>query len=352
MRPIVALVRRLSALLGATLALFAQAGASSPAAGARSTSAVATDGATSGFTAGFELNTKARLENAAGLGVTTAIEYNGAPPVGSGLARQFARYHVSVIDARISDVLGEWECHRTHTVAPPPPGETDWYCPKDYDPGVNSPAVVLQQVREWVKEDASNPLVKGYWVLDDWAPWDGGSGRSLLAEVHDVIEELTPGEPAICGFGGAIDSLGQAGGFEAPIAANYSNAGCDMVGLDNYAEGASQMASGENLEWTMGLLLAEERQALAAEGWAQADTPLLGINQGWSGRTSEREYEPGLSVEEMVDEARAFCASGASSIAWYGWGGVGHKAQTATNSPTIAEGITKGLAACAELGLG
>ena len=80
-----------------------------------------------------------------------------------------------MIDARISDVLGAWECHRTHTVAPPPPGEVDWYCPKDYDPGVNSPAVVLAQVREWVKEDASNPLVKGYWVLDDWAPWDGGS---------------------------------------------------------------------------------------------------------------------------------------------------------------------------------
>ena len=45
-----------------------------------------------------------------------------------------------------------------------------------------------------------------------------------------MIDELTPGLPAICGFGGAIDQLGQTGGFEAPIAANYSNAGCDVVG--------------------------------------------------------------------------------------------------------------------------
>ena len=112
------------------------------------------------------------------------------------------------------------------------------------------------------------------------------------------------------------------------------------------------MSGGEGLEWSMNLLLGEEREALAAEGWVQAKTPLLGINQGWSGRTSGREYEPGLSVAQMVEEARAFCAGGAASIAWYGWGGVGHKAQTATNSPTIAEGIRQGLAACAELGSG
>ena len=162
----------------------------------------------------------------------------------------------------------------------------------------------------------------------------------------------TPGLPAICGFGGAIDELGQSGGFEAPIAANYSNAGCDAVGLYNYAEGAPQPAGGEGLDWSMNLLLGEEREALAGEGWVQANTPLLGIDQGWSGRTSGREYEPGLSVAQMVAEARAFCAAGAASIAWYGWGGVSRKAQTATNSPTISEGIKQGLAACAEYGVG
>jgi len=322
-------------------------------AGASRGSARALASATSGLTVGFEINNKPRIVNATSLGVTTAIEYNGAPPVGSRLAGIFAKYHVSVIDARISDVLGEWECHRTHTVAPPPPGEEDWFCPKDYNPNVDSPAVVLAQVREWVKEDASNPLVKGYWVLDDWAPWDGGSGRTLLAEIHQVIDELTPGLPAICGFGGAIDQIGQTGGFESPIAANYSNAGCDAVGLYNYAEGVyGEMSSGENLDWSMSLLLGEEREALEAEGWVQADTPMIGINQGWSGRTSVHEYTPGLSVAQMVDEARAFCAGGAASIAWYGWGGVGHKAETSVNTPRIAEGVRQGLAACAEYGVG
>jgi hypothetical protein len=212
--------------------------------------------------------------------------------------------------------------------------------------------VVLKTVREWVQEDASNPLVSGYWVLDDWAPWDGGSARSLLAEVHEVIEELTPGRPAVCGFGGSIEPIGEHGGFESSIAANYSNAGCDVVGLYNYANGGSQMSSGEGLEWTMSILLAEESEALADEGWVQANTPILGINQGWSGHTAAREYEPGLSTEEMVAEARAFCLDGASSIAWYGWGGVSRKAQTATNSTAIQAGVRQGIAACEELGAG
>ncbi len=303
------------------------------------------------FTAGFELDTRGRAENAAALGVTTAIEYGGPPAPGSRLARTFVQEHISVIDARPSDALEAWECHRTHTVAPPPPGEEDWFCRKDYDPGVTT-ASVLQQIREWVREDASNPLVSGYWVLDDWAPWDGGSARTLLAEVHAVIAETTPGLPAICGFGGAIEPLGQRGGFEASIAANYSDAGCDMVGLYNYAEGGSQASSGEELEWTMGILLGEEREALDAQGWVQAKTPLLGINQGWSGHTTAHELEPGLSTEQMVAEARAFCAAGASSIAWYGWGGVGKRAQTATNSTAIQAGVRQGIAACAELGQG
>jgi hypothetical protein len=344
--------RALALLVVATVPVLLEAGIRPLAAGARPAAIAGVASGATRFTAGFELNTRARIQNAAGLGVTTAIEYNGPPRPGSRLGKTLAADHMTVIDARISDVLGEWECHRTHTVAPPPPGEEDWFCDTDADPGVDSPAVVLQAVREWLREDASNPLVSGYWVLDDWAPWDGGSARSLLAEVHDAIEEITPGRPAICGFGGSIEPIGQHGGFEASTAANYSNAGCDMVGLYNYANGGSQLSSGEGLEWTMSILLAEEREDLAEEGWVQANTPMLGIDQGWSGHFAHREYEPGLSAEQMATQARAFCAAGASSIAWYGWGGVRREAQTATNSPAIQAGIGQGIAACAELGAG
>lgn len=350
-RRIVLFMRRLLTLLAAAaVPLLVEAVFSPLAAGARPGPVASVSSGATHFTAGFELDSRARAENAAALGITTAIEYNGPPAPRSRLARTFAEDHITVIDARLSDVLEAWECHRTHTVAPPPPGEENWFCKKDYDPGVDSPAVVLAAVREWVREDASNPLVSGYWVLDDWAPWDGGSARSLLAEVHEVIEEITPGLPAICGFGGSIEPIGQRGGFEASIAANYSNAGCDMVGLYNYANGGSQMSTGEGLEWTMNDLLAEEREDLAGEGWVQANTPMLGINQGWSGHTTAREFEPGLSSEQMVAEAHAFCADGASSIAWYGWGGVSKRAQTATNSPAIQAGIRQSIAACAELG--
>ena len=341
--------RRLNAALGVSVALILTAGSLAVVCAAAAASLPVS---ASHFTAGFELNTIARARNAAALGVTTAIEYNGAPTPSSRLAKTLAANHIAVIEARISDVLDWWECHRTHTVAPPPPGEENWFCKTDTHPGVNSSAAVLQTVREWLHQDAPNPLVSGYWVLDDWAPWDGGSARALLGEVHEAIEEITPGLPAICGFAGSIEPIGRHGGFEASTAANYSSAGCDMVGLYNYANGEPQMSSGEELEWTMNVLLAEEREGLANEGWVEANTPMLGINQGWSGRTRAREFEPGLSAEQMVAQARAFCEDGASSIAWYGWGGVSKRAWTATNSPAIQAGIRQGIAACAEMGAG
>jgi hypothetical protein len=339
-------------LAASTAALLFQAGLYPPGGGAAPRAVAGVASSSSSFAAAFELDTVARAENAAALGISTAIQYDGPPQPGSRLAKTLAAEHISVIDARISDELEEWECHRTHTVAPPPPGEVNWFCRTDRDPGVDSPAVVLHAVREWVREDASNPSVSGYWVLDDWAPWDGGSARALLAEVHDVIEEITPGRPAICGFAGTVEPIGDHGGFEASIAANYSNAGCDMVGLYDYANSVHSPSSGEGLEWAMKILLGEQDEALAEQGWVRANTPLLGIGQGWSGHDGPREYAPGLSAEEIVAQARAFCADGASSIAWYGWGGVKRDAQTATNSPAIQAGISQSLAACAELGAG
>ena len=74
------------------------------------------------FVAGFEIDKPSRVLEAAELGVNTDIEYNGPPRASSKLGKALVAAHMSVIDARISDELFYWECHRTHTVAPPPPG--------------------------------------------------------------------------------------------------------------------------------------------------------------------------------------------------------------------------------------
>jgi hypothetical protein len=287
------------------------------------------------------------VPGAAALGITADILYEGPPRPANKFGRALARAHITAIDARVSDELHHWECHRTHTVAPRPDGRANNYCATDIDPTADSKEVVLARVREYLREDAVNPLVGGYWVLDDWPSWDGGSARELLQEVHAEIEEVTPGYPAICGFGGSVEEDGEPEGFEPSTAANYSNAGCDMVGLYNYADPVSSPSDGEGFEWTMGLLLKEEGEDLASFGWVETETPLLGIGQAWSGRVGKGEYQPGLSSAQMVAQARAFCSYGASSIGWYGWEGFKGRTQTPANSSVIQEGIEDGAAACA-----
>lgn len=308
------------------------------------------------FVAGFEVSTPARVANATAVGVTDDIEYNGPPRASSKLAEALTAAHMSVIDARISDELGAWECHRTHTVAPPPPEEENWFCKSDEEPSVNSPAVVLEAVRKIVREDAANPLVSGYWVLDDWPQWDGGSARALLKEIHAVIDEVTPALPAICGFGGTILPVGQTGGFELATAKNYSKAGCDMVGLYDYSEPRPKPSDGAELEWTIQRLLDEQQKDLKRMGWSESTAPMLGIGQAWSGRYGKHriEYEPGLSSEQILQETRAFCQAGASAIGWWSWGDSQyvHKTLTPNSSSVIQAGIEQGIAACRELGAG
>jgi hypothetical protein len=303
------------------------------------------------FVAGFGANTPSRVAKAAAVGVDTDILYEGPPSPTSRLGRALSNADMTVVDARISTELFFWECHRTHTVAPPPDDERNTYCARDDEPSVNSPEVVLNAVAGYLREDAANPLVGGYWILDDWAPWDGGSGRQLLREVRGEIEAATPGYPAICGFGGSIEELGVAGGFDPSTALNYSPGACSMVGLYDYTGSTRRPSSGEGYEWSLGLLLAEEQEDLASSGWRASEAPILGIGQAWSGRFEKREYEPGLSVEQMSAEAGAFCGAGASALGWYGWSDSGYTAATRTpnNSATIRRGIEDSIASCASL---
>lgn len=302
------------------------------------------------FVAGFSADTPARAAKAAAAGVTTDILYGGPPAPSSPLGRALAGHHMTVIDARLSGELFYWECHRTHTVAKPPKGQPNDYCATDEKPGVDSAAIVLRTIGGWLRQDASNPLVSGYWVLDDWPWWDGGSARRLLQEIHHEIGAVTPGYPAICGFGGTVLRPGRTGGFDLSTAENYSNRGCDMVGWYNYApiDVATRPTKGRALDWSMKILLATEGRDLAKFGWSESHAPLLGIGQAWSGRYDKRYYQPGLTPAEMLTQAEAFCRYGATAIGWYAWddSGFGPRTHTPDDSPVIRAGIQKGESAC------
>ncbi len=301
------------------------------------------------FVAGFSADTPARVEKAAAAGITTDILYGGPPRPSSALGQALSKAHMTVIDGRLSGELFYWECHRTHTLAHPPKGRRNDYCHTDEKPSVDSQAVVLKQIDVWVDADAHNPLVSGYWVLDDWPYWDGGSARGLLQSVHREIAAATPGYPAICGFGGTVLKPGQSGGFDRSTAENYSNAGCDMVGWYDYAPiGERHPSKGRGLDWSMKVLLATEGRDLAKFGWSESRAPLLGIGQAWSGRYAAKYYQPGLSAAEIVTQAKAFCSFGAQSIGWYAWDDSGYvrETQTPDNSQTIVHGIEQSVSAC------
>lgn len=299
---------------------------------------------------GFSVDTPERAEKAAKEGVDTTILYDGSPAPGSPLERALKANGISVVDAGVSGILFYWECHRTHTVKPPPKGyKYNPYCRTDEDPKIDSTAAVLRAVAQIARRDAKRSYVVGYWVLDDWAWWDWGSGHELLQKVHAELAKDTPRLPAICGFGATVLPPGKVG-WDPGTAANYSNAGCDVVGWYNYSPfGRKHPSNGKNLDWTMKALLPAMAQSLEKRGWQIARTPLYGIGQAWGGSYEKNYYQPGLTRAEMLAQAKAFCEFGARYIGWYAWDDSGYdpRTQTPNNSPSIAAGIAAGINACA-----
>ena|SRR5579862_5160033 len=297
---------------------------------------------------GFSVDTPDRANEAASEGITSTILYNGSA-AGSSLEVALQQHHISVIDGGVSSIVFYWECHRTHTVALPPASYAyNYYCRTDEDPSISSEVIALARVSKLLDRDATRPYVAGYWVLDDWASWDYGSGQHLLQKIRALIASKTPGRPAICGFGAEI-GVGTKYSWDPGTAKNYSKAGCDMVGWYNYSPfGLTHPSNGDKLNWAMTGLLPAMGASLAKYGWNVANTPLMGIGQAWSGKYGKRDYQPGLSVAQMQTQASAFCNYGATSISWYAWDDSQDVKQTQTpnNSPAIAAGIAAGLSAC------
>ena len=298
---------------------------------------------------GFSVDTPKRAGTAGKQGINTTILYGGAPFPGSALEKALKTNGISVVDGGISGVLFYWECHRTHTVKPPPSSYPyNPYCRTDEDPKIDSQKAALHNVNAILARDAKRPYVVGHWVLDDWAWWDPGSGRDLLQKVHAQIERVTPGVPAICGFGGAVLKPGKVG-WDPRIGANYSNGGCDVVGWYNYSPfGRRAPSNGKNLDWTMKALLPAMARTLEKNGWKIANTPLYGIGQAWGGSYEKSYYQPGLTHGEVLEQAKAFCQFGASYIGWYAWDDSGYDSRTETpnNSTVVSEGIADGIDAC------
>src|SRR5260370_3685182 len=232
--------------------------------------------------AGFYIDSVARVDGAAGLGINTAFIY-GTPftpsdPVGAEMQAR----GMHEVDGGFASDLFYYECHRTHTVAPPPAGTPNNYCATDKVPSMSSETALLAAIDAKLRADAANPLIVGYWVLDDWNLWDAGSARTVLQDIHAHILRYTPHKPAICGLGVAITRPGVSS-WNSRIALNYSNAGCNMVGIYSYASTSSTFSNGSQLEFTMSAPLAAVFNSLQSLGGNSIATPLIGIGQAFAG---------------------------------------------------------------------
>jgi len=257
---------------------------------------------------------------------------------------------MKVIDGYISTYLYYYECHRTKTVKLPPPAYKQ-FCQDDAEPTLTDENVLLAAIATHLQQVKNNHLIVGYWVLDDWVPWDAGSARQLLKKIHNLIQQYTPGRPAICGFGGAL-SLEHGSEWDDWEADNFSPQGCDMVGFYIYAlslPNTAPTASPDAYDWSMSALLPAMFAGLHKRGWNITQEPLIGIVQAFGGsRAHTDRYWVTPTAKDIETQSSSFCMHGAMGLVFYAWADseFGPTTQTPMNSSEIETGIRKGRAAC------
>lgn len=299
---------------------------------------------------GFEIDTPEKASKAATDGIQVGFEYGQPPSEDDKLGQKLQSLHMKVVDGYIWALIYYYECHRTKTVKPPPSGK-EQYCQDDTRPDLTDENAVLTEVAAHLKQVKDNHLIIGYWVLDDWVSWDTGSARQLLIKIHNLIQQYTPGRPAICGFGADI-WLNQEYGWDDWVADNFSSQGCDRVGLYIYTSTVTNTAripSHAKFNWSMVGVLPAIFASLKQRGWSITKEPFIGIGQAFGGAIAHTEdYWITPNATDIETQSRSFCEHGATGLTFYAWNnsGYGPTTQTPINSPEIETGIRNGIAAC------
>ncbi len=170
---------------------------------------------------GFSATTTAQIANAAQDGVQTIFYYGNPPAQNSVLGQSLQSLHMKIVDGFISSNLHYYECQKARTLKPPPYGLNS-YCGQASYPTFAGDNAFLARIAAHLKQSQSNPLILGYWVLDDWAWWDAGGARQLLIQIHALIQQYTPARPAICGFGASL-TTNHTFGWNDWLANNFSS---------------------------------------------------------------------------------------------------------------------------------
>jgi len=299
---------------------------------------------------GFSIDTPERATKAATDGIQVVFKYGVPFSESDKLGQRLISLQMKVVDGYIWNLLYYYECHRTKELMPSLFGRGQ-YCSKDLYPYLTDENALLTTITAHLKQVKDNQLIIGYWVLDDWVQWDAGSSRQILVKIHHLIQQYTPGRPAICGFGGTI-GINKDYGWHDWIAANFSPQGCDKVGFYIYTPSlldTTPLASPDAYNWSMSGVLPAMFASLQQRGWDIKREPLIGIGQAFGGPMAHTDhYWVTPTAKDMEAQSRSFCEHGATGLTFYAWddSGFGSTTQTPMSSPQITMGIRKGIVAC------
>ena len=299
---------------------------------------------------GFSIDTPESATKAAADGVQVAFQYGQPPSASDKLGQKLQSLRMKVVDGFIASYLYYYECHRTQELRPSllAPGQ---YCVDDSHPELTDENALLATITTHLKQEKNNQLIVGYWVLDDWVQWDAGSARQILIKIHQLIQQYTPGRPAICGFAGSITSDHQSG-WDDWIADNFSPQGCDEVGFYIYSPSLTDTpptASPEAYDWSMSVVLSTMFASLQQRGWDITKEPLIGIGQAFGGpKAHANGYWVTPTAKDIETQSRSFCEHGATGLVFYAWedSEFGLTTYTPMNSAEIETGIRNGITAC------
>jgi len=280
------------------------------------------------FIGGFSIESDAEIANATADGIQTALIYGYAPLPTDPVAQALTAHNMKLIDAMPEEYLFYYECHIHNS------------CSTSTYPELTSVQALLADVTSHLQQETNNPLIVGYWVLDDWNFGDG-TGKDLLVQINYLIHQYTPGKPSICGFGGGIPPLPSKGRWNDQVTDNFSPQGCDMIGLYIYAANGSTGM----YDWSMSNILPAAFASFKKRGWDSTKEPLVGIPQAFGGIV-EGESWPVPDANAVETQTKIYCQQGAIGIIFYDWNPL---AQSPMTNSQITQGIKNGIADCGKI---
>jgi len=211
---------------------------------------------------------------------------------------------------------------------------------------------ILDDVAKHLSEVQSSPVIAGFWILDDYP---GGDISKLLAAIHDRVKKANAAgglkRPTICGLGGSLDAkksredlaFAQDRRYMKTALTNISPSACDVVAP--YPYGVTSVDDPALIDWSMHDLIPSLLQELRARGFRSSPF-LLPVIDAFSYREKgSKSFWVLPRPSDIEQQMKAYCDAGAVAMLFFTWRAK-QADQAYANTPSIRDGIKRGMADC------